>query len=65
MDTLKKVTGLKARLTEFDNLKFRGQAFCDQITAVTKGGVDTTDLYTTMQTLASEGYRLVAEVNAK
>ena len=63
MDTLKKVTGLKARLTEFDNLKFRGQAFCDSVTAVTDGSVDTVDLYTTMQTLATEGYRLVEEVN--
>ena len=65
MDTLKKVTGLKARLTEFDNLKFRGQGFCDSVTAVTEGSVDTVDLYTTMQTLANEGYRLVTEVNTK
>ena len=63
MDTLKKVTSLKSRLTEFDNLKFRGQAFCDQITAVTSGQVETVDLYTTMHTLASQGYRLVSEVN--
>ena len=60
--TLNKVTDLKTKLPQFDELKYRGDAFCSEIRVATSAAVSTEDLLTTMNILAEQGYRLVSEV---
>ena len=62
--TLNKVTDLKTKLPQFDELKYRGDAFCSEIRVATNAAVSTEDLLTTMNILAEQGYRLVSEVTA-